>query len=221
LIEYRSGLISLPFLDSEVALMGVLLRSGQENEGFAVARADDREVPAVEGGDLLDVQAFCGGDDGGIDASEREVAVGAHQLCDPQPLVDRDWFGNEVAGGEVAEKSDLRVSAEPRTEQVDDLGDDELGDDERARVSLEELEAVVVVVVVGVDVRVEGPRVDDERYRTTSARRISSIRTETSPTPLWPAPAASRARRPRRPPRWTSIASRVSSEIVTPRRSAS
>jgi hypothetical protein len=31
---------------------------------------------------------------------------------------------------------------------------------------------------VGVDVRVEGPRVDDERYRTTSARRVSSIRTE-------------------------------------------
>jgi hypothetical protein len=93
-------------------------------------------VPAVEGGDLLDVQALSGGDDGGIDAAQREVAVDAHELCDPQPLVDGDRFGNEVAGGEVTEKSDLCVSAEPGAEQVDDLGDDELGDEERAGVRL-------------------------------------------------------------------------------------
>jgi hypothetical protein len=101
-----------------------------------VAGADDREVPAVEGGDLLYVQALRGGDDRGIDAPEREVAIGAHELSDPQPFIDGDGFGNEVAGGEVTEKSDLCVGAEPGAEQIDDLGDDELRDEERARVRL-------------------------------------------------------------------------------------
>lgn len=91
--------------------------------------ADDREVPAVEGGDLVEVQAFRGSDDRGIDAAEWEVAVGADELCDPQPLVGGHRFGSEVASSEVAEKADLGVSAEPGAEQVDDLGDDELGDE--------------------------------------------------------------------------------------------
>jgi len=197
------------------------LSSGQESESLDMLGTDDGEVTAVQRRNLVDLQAFGSRDHGSVDAAEREVAVGAHELGDPQPFVGGDRFGDEVARGEVAKEPDFCVRAESRTEEVDDLGDDELGNEQRAGVSLEELEAFVVVVVVRVDVRVERPSVDDECYRTTSARRISSIRTETSPTPLRPAPAASSARRPRRRPRWASIASRVRSEIVMPRRSAS
>jgi len=45
---------------------------------------------------------------------------------------------------------------------------------------LEQFEALGVVVVVCIDVGVQGPCVDEEGYRVTSLRRISSIRTETS-----------------------------------------
>jgi hypothetical protein len=38
----------------------------------------------------------------------------------------------EVATGEVAEEADLGLPAESRRDQIDDLGDDESGDDERA-----------------------------------------------------------------------------------------
>jgi len=48
---------------------------------------------------------------------------------------------------------------------------------------LEQFKAGGVMGVVGVDVRIERPGVDKQRYGEASARRISSIRAETS---LWP-----------------------------------
>jgi hypothetical protein len=45
---------------------------------------------------------------------------------------------------------------------------------------LEEFEALCVMIVVGVDVGIERPGVDEKRYLFTSARRISSIRSEIS-----------------------------------------
>ena len=100
------------------------------------------------------------------------------------------------------------------------LGDDQNRRGERLWMTLQEREAVLMVSVVGVDVRIEGARIDECRYRPHSSRRISSMRSETSLRPLAPAPAASR-RRSRRPPRCVSIAWRVSSEMVIPRRFAS
>ena len=55
---------------------------------------------------------------------------------------------------------------------------------------LEQFEALGVVVVVCVDVGVERAGVDEEGYRATSSRRISSMRTETSCEPLLPAAEA-------------------------------
>ena len=54
----------------------------------------------------------------------------------------------------------------------------------------EEFKRLVMVSVVGVDVGVERPGVDQDRYFATSAARISSIRSEMSSRPLRPAPAA-------------------------------
>jgi hypothetical protein len=47
-------------------------------------------------------------------------------------------------------------------------------------VVFEEFETLGMVFVVRVDVGVQGAGVDEERYRFTSARRISSIRSEIS-----------------------------------------
>jgi hypothetical protein len=55
-------------------------------------------------------------------------------------------------------------------------------------VGLQQLQASGVVGVVGVDVGVERPGVDDQRDGASSEARISSIRSETS---LWPLAAGS------------------------------
>jgi hypothetical protein len=86
---------------------------------------------------------------------------------------------------------------------------------------LEQLKALAVMVVVRIDVGVQRAGVDEQGYRATSSRRISSIRTETSCEPLLPAAEAISLRRSGPPPRCASIASRVSSDTVEPLRSAS
>lgn len=45
---------------------------------------------------------------------------------------------------------------------------------------LDELKALVVIVVVGIHIGIERTGVDQERYRATSSRSIASMRTETS-----------------------------------------
>ncbi|MGH3328514.1 MAG: hypothetical protein ACRDPT_12085 [Streptomycetales bacterium] len=99
----------------------------------------------------------------------------------------------------------------------DHLGDDQCRD-EGPGMRLQQRNAGTVVAVVGVDVGVERPGVDDDGYGVTSVRKISSMRSDTSVRPLRPAAAAPRRRGP---PRCASIASRVSSEMVRSRRAAS
>ncbi len=131
--------------------------------------------------------------------------------------------GMRFPAARVAEESHLGVDADAGAEQVDDLGDDELRDDQRSDVGLEEVEAGGVVGIVAVDVGVQRTGVDDQRDPGTSAARMSSMRSEMSVWPLAPAPAARSERRPPLPlpPRWASIASRVRADTVVPRRSAS
>ena len=85
----------------------------------------------------------------------------------------------------------------------------------------EQVETCPVVTVVAIDVRVQRAGVDDQGNAETLVARISSIRSEMSSCPLAPAAAASSLRRVRGPPRWASIASRVKSDTVVPRRCAS
>lgn len=186
-----------------------------------MSRANDVEVAPVQRRDLVLVESFRGSYDRCIHTAEREIAVDAHKLGDPKPVLGGDRVRDQAAGREVAEEPNLRLNAESGPQEVHHFGDDELGDQKRTGVSFEQFEALVMVVVVSVDVGIERAGVDDERYRETSMRRISSMRAETSPDPLRPTPAASSLRLPRLDPRWASMASRVRSEIVTPRRSAS
>jgi len=85
----------------------------------------------------------------------------------------------------------------------------------------EQVEARGVMLVVAIDVCVERAGIDDQSDEPTSLARISSIRSEMSERPLAPAPAARSRRFPRGAASSVSIASRVSSDTVVPRRSAS
>ena len=134
----------------------------------------------VEGGDRGGTQSFGGGDHRGVGGAEGQVAVAGDEFGDSEPVLGCDGFGDEVAGGEVAEESDLGLGSEAGAEEVGDFGDDQGGDDEGAGVGLEQLEAAVVVLVVAIDVGVEGAGVDDQADGETSPARISSMRSEMS-----------------------------------------
>jgi hypothetical protein len=183
-------------------------------------RANDAEVAAVEGRDLGGIEPLRCGDHRGVDGAEWQVAVFGDELSDTDGITGMQPLDREASAGEVAEEANLGLPAQPGCDQVDDLGDDERGEDERTWVGFEQLQAGGVVGVVGVDVGVEGASVEDQRDGAISEARISSIRSETSLWPLRPAAAALSCRRPPAP-RCCSSAVRVTSAIVTPRRSAS
>ncbi len=161
----------------------------------------DCEVASIEGSHVTDRQPFRGGNDGAIDGSQWQIAIDLDQFGDPEPVVGHDLGGDQIARGEVCQEPDLSVVTEPGPEQVDHLGHHHDGYQQRARMGLEQFEALGVVVVVCVNVGVERAGVDEERYRETSLRRISSMRTETSCEPLRPAAEAINFRRPSPPPR--------------------
>lgn len=165
-------------------------------------RAYDGEVASVDSCDLGDADAFSRGHDRRIHRAQRQVAVARDQLRNPYPVRDCHRLNRECATGEVAEEADLGLRAEAGREQIDDLGDDQRRNDERAGVGLKQFECGSVVSVVGVDVGVQRSGVDDQcGYRATSAARISSMRSETSLRPLCPVPAAPSRRRVDGPPR--------------------
>lgn len=160
------------------------------------------EVATVEGGDLGDGESFGGGHDRSVDRAQRQVPVAGNQLCHAEPVGCDDGLDRERAGGQVPEEANLRTCPESGCEEVDHLGDDERRDDEGPCVGLEEVERGRVMRIVGVNVGVERPGVDDDRrYCPTSVARISSIRSETSRRPLRPAAAAPSRRLVEGPPR--------------------
>jgi hypothetical protein len=145
-----------------------------------VAGAHDGEVASIESRHVRDRQAFCGGDHRAVDGSQREVAIDVDQFGDTEPVLGNDVFRDQVAGCEVPQESDFGVLPESSAQEVDNLGHYQDGYQQRTRMGLEQFEALDVVVVVGVDIGVQRAGVDEEGYRVTSSRRISSIRTETS-----------------------------------------
>lgn len=175
--------------------------SGQELQGSDVVGPHDAEVASIEGGNVTDRQPLRGRDHGAIDRSQWQIALDLDQFGDPKPVFGCDALGDQVASGEVPQEPDLSVVTEPGPEQGDRLGHRQDGYEQRARMGLEQVEALGVVVVVSVYVGVEGAGVDEKRYRETSWRRISSMRTERSCEPLRPAAEAISFRRRCPPPR--------------------
>lgn len=184
-------------------------------------RAHHAEVPPVDCRNLRLTEAFGCCDDGGIDGAERQVVVLRDQLDHPESVSGVHWFECESAVGEVTQKAGFGLPAEPRAEQIGDLGDDERGNDQRTRMRLEQFEARGMMRIIGVDVRIERAGVDDQRDDADSARMISSTRSEMSLRPLRPAAAAPSRRREPPAPRCASSAVRVISAMVVPRRCAS
>ncbi len=162
-------------------------------QGIDMSGPNDAEVPAVQRRNLTNTESLRGGNDRGVGRSDGQIAVGDHQLRDPQPVGGRDRLSDKVPGSQVAQKPSLGFDAESRGDQVVSLGHNENGDDQRPWMCLQQLEARFVVAIIRIDVCVQRSSVHQNRYRDTSALRISSMCSEMSVCPLWPAlPAISR-----------------------------
>lgn len=92
---------------------------------------DDREMPAIEGGDGTRVKSFTSRDDRGVDRAKRQVAVAGHQLCDPQPVGRGDPLGHQLTRRQVAQEAHLGRGSDPGSEQIRDLRDNEYWDQDR------------------------------------------------------------------------------------------
>jgi hypothetical protein len=97
---------------------------------------------------------------------------------------------DDEIGGKIAQEAHLGLPAEACGEQIADLGDDKRGDDQRAGVGFQQLQAGSMVGIVCVYVGVERAGIDDQRDVASSALMISSMRSEMSLRPLRPAAAA-------------------------------
>lgn len=139
--------------------------AGEEVECLDVARAYHGEMAAIECRHFGDAKALGGSDDRCVDGAKGKVVVARDQLCDAQGVLWLDRLQTHLAGREVAKKSSLGLPAETTCDQVRNLGDDEGRDDQGARMSLQQLEARLMVSIVAVHIGVEWPSVNDERYR--------------------------------------------------------
>lgn len=121
------------------------------------------------------------------------------QLSDPEPVACGHRFNTEMTRGEITQEANLGGGTQSRADEIADLGDDQRRNHQRSWMGQQEVQAGCVVLVVGIDVGIEGTGIDDQGDGTTSRANISSIRSETSRRPLRPAAAASRVLRA---PRW-------------------
>lgn len=184
-----------------------------------MARPNDAEVTAVKGRYRGMGEAFGRGYDRSVCSAKRKIAISGDEISDPQEISGVKGLDDEV-GGKIAQEAHLGLPAEACAEQIADLGDDEHGNDQRAGVGFQQLQAGRMVGIVCVYVGVERAGVDDQRDMASSALMISSTRSEMSLRPLRPAAAAPKRRR-LPAPRYATSAARVISAIVTPWRLAS
>ena len=84
-------------------------------------------MPAIEGSDLPHVHSLRSGDDRGVNGPEWKVSVGGHEFGDAEPVRRGDRLWDEVPRGKVTDEAHLGIGSDARTQEVGDLGDDQLG----------------------------------------------------------------------------------------------
>ena len=94
-------------------------------------RADDRDVPAVEGRHLGEAEALGGGDDAGVDPAAGQVGAAGDRHGDAR----RVEFGRRLdpvpAAPQPRGGGGFGAGAEPGADEAARLGQDEGGHDER------------------------------------------------------------------------------------------
>jgi hypothetical protein len=145
-----------------------------------VSRAHDSEVAAVQSRDLGQSESLGCRHQRSVHSAQRQITIAPDQLGYPKPVFAGHALTDQVARREVTKETDFCFDTEASRQQVGHLGDYQYGHQKRAGVRFQQLEALLVMIVVGVDIGVKRSGIDQDGYRATSSRRISSILTETS-----------------------------------------
>lgn len=116
-------------------------------------RPHDSKVASIERRNGRDSKALRGRDDRCIHGSERKISITSDELGDPKPVVIVDGNRDEGPAGEIAEETHLRVRTQPGPDEICDLGDHQDRHRERTRMTPQQVDALVMVSIVGVDVR--------------------------------------------------------------------
>jgi hypothetical protein len=100
-------------------------------------RLNDGEVAEVDRGDLIHAEPLRARDHRGIDGTERKITVSADEVGNAQPVNGVNRLHVKGAGCHVAEEPQLGLCAETGGEQVDNLGNDQRGNDQRTGMGLQ------------------------------------------------------------------------------------
>lgn len=119
-----------------------------------------REIPPVEGHDRGDAEAFGGCDDRCVHRSERYVPIAVYEFRYAEPVPGRYRFDYEIAGGQISQETDFGFRPQAGAYEVGRFGYNEHRYDQRARMSAQKMQALLMAAVVGVYVGVERPCVD-------------------------------------------------------------
>lgn len=119
-------------------------------------------MTAVERGDHACAMPLGERDNRGIDDAEGKVDVLLGELGDPFPLTLQYRLDEQLPASERPSEGKLGVGSDPICEQVTDLGDHELGDQQRLGRALEEVDTPSMMKVLGRSRGVERSGVDDQ-----------------------------------------------------------
>ena len=119
-------------------------------------------MPPVKGCDLSLAKPLRQGDGRSVDRSEGHLAVGPYELSDSRPIACGHGLNDEESDGDITNEASLGFGAEPRSDEIGNLSNDEGRNKQWTRVTFEQLSASCVVAVIGMEGRIERPGIDDQ-----------------------------------------------------------
>ena len=82
-------------------------------------------MPPVKGCDLSLAKPLRQGDGRSVDRSEGHLAVGPCELSDSRPIACGHGLNDEESDGDITNAASLGFGAEPRSDEIGNLGNDE------------------------------------------------------------------------------------------------
>ena len=104
---------------SESADEGPLLR--EQREGADVARSQEAEVAAVEGGELWLTEALDDGEDSGVDEADVGICIAFDDLQDAVVILGEQVLDKEESTADIPEKSETSRIPQHAANPVIDL----------------------------------------------------------------------------------------------------
>ena len=110
-------------------------------------RANDCEVPPIEGGEAMDAEALGDGDDRRVGTAEAKVGIALGEVGHTSDVSVGQLGQLQATRPEVAQEPDLGVRAAPLAEELTNLGDHGGRDQSRFGEGLEQARRAVMVSV--------------------------------------------------------------------------